>query len=329
MTSLQLSNPDVYHFIELYKNMINNIVAISYNSDEYVFYVSNGRIVHSSILFYFTIDDERIKYYYNINEFRDTTYNVVVPSILIYDTKFDSQGIYDLSNTDTDIPSSILELNHYYLWDGSHLNIAPIIQDQRINYHYTNYIINPRYHNVSIRRKFCKFTVPEWILNRRTTQCYNEIPPKIFDQIQGRTLSSLDSEFILNTMLNLPLPQEMQLGGGKITDKFHSIKPFTDKLSLIKLVKNKEKSTKTKKELYLDTFKKGICKYVAELAKKKDLKLVNDSVIICNPFKQNNYGMVILNVGIMNSKLKDTTHEEIKGYYKTTFRTKEITQFIK
>ena len=330
MANIQISNPDIIQFLGIYDSMIQNFEnranPVSDN-DNYIFYVSKNNIVSEKIINSITIKD--VIYYYTINSFYDTSNNRVIKTVLVYDTNFNSEDIIDFASTHTNIPRSILERVHYYLWNGSHLNIAPIVNRQLINYHHTEYIINQtdsRLPLVNVKRNWCKFSIPDYIQNKQFTTCINEIPPKIFDQVQGRQLSSLDGEYILNTMLNLPLPRDY-IGSGindiklnKISKKYKSIKNKTSKLTV-------------KKESQLDLFKQKLVDYIQIIAYQNNIKLLNNTAVICNPFKVNSYGIIILNVNI---EIDDFTKSEsvfknkkCKGYFKTVFKVKEIYQMTK
>ena len=331
MTTVQPLNADMIQFLATYNDMIDNFrrksnrLSDNYN---YIFYVSNtNAILSERILNNITISG--ITYYYTINTYRDKKYNRFLDSILIYDTNFTAEDIVDFANTHTNIPLSVLERTHYYLWNGSHLNIAPVIKNQLINYHHTEYIVNqtePRLPVASIRRQWCKFTIPDYMVHRLGTPCINETPPKIFDQVQGRRLSSLDGEALLNTMLNLD-------GGGiflknKISKIYKSVKPKTPKLTV-------------KKEMHLHVFKENLTKYIQKLSHENNIKLVNNTAVICNPFKSNSYGVIILNVNIdIEDELKESSKsisqsssnkksKLCKGYFKTIFKVKEIYEMTK
>ena len=343
MTNLQVPNADIIQFLGTYERMIENFERTAnplhdIESINYVFYISKANtILAENILHSITISG--VTYYYTVNTYRDRTYNRIIKNLLVYDTNFTPEDIIDFASTRTNIPRSVLERCHYYLWNGSHLNIAPILKRQLINYHHTDYIVNQtdsRLPAASIQRKWCKFTIPDYMLHGLSTPCFNENPPKILDQVQGRRLSSLDGQVILNTMLNLPLPEEItldNLDGGGIFSKYNKIS------KLYKNVKNKIPKLTLKKETQLDLFKQNLTKYIQTIASQNNIKLLHNTAVICNPLKINSYGIVILNVNIdiednnkgssKSSQSSSSKAKKCKGYYKTFFKVKDIYQMTK
>jgi hypothetical protein len=342
MAAVQVIPTDVQLFANQYEIMIDNILSYSnptVNHGYYVFYVSrDGSVIdYVNILESLTIDE--ITYHYTIKRAVSPQYNIPFRSLLIYDLLFNSEDILDLSNIRTNIPQTTLARTHSYFWNGSHINIAPVLNNQRINYHYTEYDVNQRRSHSNpnpllIKYKFCKFTIPEWIQNQRNTVCYNESPPKIFDQIQGKHLSSMDGNFILNAGLNLAFPQTYGGVSFNTSELKNSEFKNTKLKTLYKSKYNKKLEVPSKTSEIIESYKGAVCKYVQSLAKDNNIKLEYTSVVLFNPFKQKSIGSVILNANIhindndqLNSIKKSYT-EKIKGYLNKTVQTKEISTFL-
>ena len=344
MAAVQVIPTDVQLFANQYEQIIDNILRYSQprvNHGYYVFYVSRGGslINYVNVVDSLTIDG--ISYQYTIKRAISQQYNIPFRSLLIYDLSFDSQQIVDLSSVRTNIPDTILQRTHSYLWNGSHINISPVLNKQLINYHSTIYEINQirsqsNPNPLLIRHNFCKFSIPAWIQNQRGTLCNDEHPPKIFDQIQGKVLSSMDGNFILNAGFNLAFPETYGGTPFKNTELQTELQTPLKNKDLKTLYKsrysNKKLKASSKTTQIIEAYKGAVCKYVQSLAKDNNITLEHTSVVLFNPFKQKSIGSVILNANIhiddQLASVKKSSTEKIKGYLNKPIQTKEISAFL-
>ena len=332
-----ISQADRIHFGGQYNNIIQNIkqqvvrLRTSNNPNEhtYVLYISPTGEIQSSLILY-KIIIHNITYYCTFKNSFDDKYNIPFESIIVYDLLFGETDLVDITTNPISIDNRIhlhnsinsqrMETTRGFLWDGSHFNISPDFKNLLINYHYTFY----RHEQLTDRgttenrliayknRNFCRFSMPEWQRDQQLVKCVGEPPdpygrPKIFDNIQGRNLSSLDMQIILNIGFGLPIPV---IGGANII-KFKVTKP--------------RKSIK--RDNTLKEYEKAASNFVKSLAKENNIILHTTSVVICTPERQYAPGLVILNTGM--NELKDNSKtKKIAGYLNKQIHTRDISKFL-
>lgn len=333
-------------FIWTIQNHLTTTIPI--NDQFFVFYVSNGRVQFADILRYMTANNQN--YYYNFKYVSARDSNPPFNNLLIYD--------FSLAQNDA------LKVNAL-TWDGSHINIAPDFKNVLLDYHYTIYNADPLNSNYSLDQNvayprninhshylrnriqidhdYCRLSIPEWYYNNNPI-CVNE--GYRFNNIRGKLLRPGDGRNILNSALppliypiaSVTQPPQ-QYGGAKrskqsntLTQYFKIIKPTS--ISTLKLQKEITKINILPKrtDSIIHKYGPAVCKYVEALAKKEHIKLEHNSVIIFNPHKSKEQGVVILNCNIhldpYTNSVQKTSKTFLKGYFKKEITTSDINELI-
>jgi hypothetical protein len=311
----------------------------------YAVYVSNGQIKYSSIIRYMTANGQR--YYYNLQYVFAKDGNPAFENVLIYDFSLsNNQDLYVSEN----------------IWDGSHINISPDFTHLLLNYHYTIY--NPQSHierpppplrvlneqnyhphhshnlrnQINIEHEFCKLDIAEWYYSGNNPRCFNE--GYSFNNIRGKHLRPRDGKNILNSalpgLIYQPNPHFQQAGVEKppskkqqpIASYFKITKIKTDTNTTFDKEMKMKKIANKKPDPIISKHSSAICKYIEKLAKDNNITLDHTSVLLFNPHKPKEPGLIILNCNIhldpYTNPVKKTSKKTLKGYFKKEIITTDI-----
>jgi hypothetical protein len=322
--------PDKVWLSDLYNKFIwtiHNRLTIQDDNKYYIFYVSNNNVKYANVFHCMNANGKY--YYYNFQHVSARNGNPQFENLLIYD--------FNLENNER------LQINAN-TWDGSHINISPDFNNLLLDYHYTIYnpspihsenllnpdVAYPRHpthphylrNPITIDHDYCRFQIAEWYYNNNP-QCVGD--NWRFNNIRGKLLRPPDGRNILNA--GLPALVYSMAAGSEENKKQRTISSYykKSKNSQVKIDIPLSKHN----QVIIEKYSSGVCKYVELLAKEKNIELKHTSVVIFNPNKLNDTGLVILNCNInfepQHKKYKKTS---LKGYFKKEILTSNITDCL-